>query len=61
MVIGIIAWEGVSSEIADKTYETMSTTLPEHGNPDQRFCGSNAKKTCACQGLDDGKGGASYR
>ena len=41
MVIGIIAWEGVSKEVADKTYETMKTTLltrrPEHGYyPDQR-------------------------
>ena len=61
MVIGIIAWEGVSKEVADKTYETMKTTLPEHGIPDQRGCGNNKNKTCACQGLDDKKGGASYR
>jgi methylcytosine dioxygenase len=59
-VIGIVAWEGISSEVADPAYDNLSQILGNFGNATQRQCEANSKKTCACQGLDEGYGGASF-
>ncbi|KAL4240871.1 5-methylcytosine catabolic process [Mactra antiquata] len=60
IVIGIVAWEGVPAKQADHLYDFLSDTLPAHGNETERRCGTNDRKTCACQGADLMKRGASF-
>jgi hypothetical protein len=31
--MGIIAWEGVSRQLADKAYDTLKEKLPKYGLP----------------------------
>ena len=50
MVLSIIAWEGVPSNIADFAYNHISDTIAKHGKSFSRQCEFNQKKTCACQG-----------
>ena len=51
-VIGLIAWEGLGREIADKTYDLMANKVAKHGISDHRRCETNTPKTCGCQGLN---------
>merc|ERR1719510_43109 len=60
IVIGICAWEGVATDVADFGYDKVSNILGYYGKFYNRQCESNKKKTCACQGVDDKYSGASF-
>lgn len=60
LIVGLVAWEGVPTKQADDLYDFLSTTLPPYGNETERRCGTNERKTCACQGADLMKRGASF-
>lgn len=55
-----MAWEGVKSESADNLYSMLSEKLTKFGAPTNRRCGTNENRSCACQGLDSEKCGASF-
>lgn len=56
----MVAWEGVSTSTADTLYYTLVDKLNKFGSPTRRRCGTNEQKTCACQGLDPDRCGASF-
>lgn len=56
----LVAWEGVPQNIADDLYQYLRTTLPTNGFETERRCGTNERKTCACQGIDLVRRGASF-
>ncbi|XP_059171562.1 uncharacterized protein LOC131952728 [Physella acuta] len=60
IIVVIVAWEGVIAEQADSLYDFLITTLPKSGLETDRRCGLNEKKTCACQGVDLLRRGASF-
>ncbi|KAH9520003.1 hypothetical protein Btru_071457, partial [Bulinus truncatus] len=60
IIVVIVAWEGVMTEQADTLYNFLITTLPKSGLETDRRCGLNEKKTCACQGVDLLRRGASF-
>ncbi|KAK7507339.1 hypothetical protein BaRGS_00001274, partial [Batillaria attramentaria] len=60
LVVVIVAWEGVESEQADSLYNYLVPTLTKHGFETDRRCGTNEQKTCACQGADLLRRGASF-
>ncbi|XP_053392644.1 uncharacterized protein LOC123564014 isoform X2 [Mercenaria mercenaria] len=60
LIIALVAWEGVAATEADDLYDYLSGTLPKYGNETERRCGTNDRKTCACQGADLMKRGASF-
>ena len=60
IVMGIVAWEGMQPEWADRAYDDMAGILGKYGKAFQRQCESNSSKTCACQGLNDSYSGASF-
>ncbi|KAG7489002.1 methylcytosine dioxygenase TET3-like isoform X2 [Solea senegalensis] len=60
IIILIMAWEGVQRSMADTLYNELSTTITKYGNPTSRRCGLNDDRTCACQGKDSEKNGASF-
>lgn len=60
LIVGLVAWEGVPSSQADDLYDFLCKTLPQYGNETERRCGTNDTKTCACQGADLMKHGASF-
>ncbi|RUS85746.1 hypothetical protein EGW08_006460, partial [Elysia chlorotica] len=60
LIVSIVAWEGVPLPQADSLYESVARTLPKSGLETDRRCGLNEKKTCACQGVDLLRRGASF-
>ncbi|KAI8796635.1 methylcytosine dioxygenase TET2 [Biomphalaria glabrata] len=60
IIVVIVAWEGVMAQQADSLYNFLITTLPKSGIETDRRCGLNEKKTCACQGVDLLRRGASF-
>lgn len=60
LIVVIVAWEGVASEHADSLYSYLVPTLTKHGFETDRRCGTNDQKTCACQGADLLRRGASF-
>nr|XP_002125458.3 uncharacterized protein LOC100181878 [Ciona intestinalis] len=60
MVVVIMLWEGVSRPLADFSYNKCTQLIPTNGTATERRCGTNEERTCACQGFDPEKGGASY-
>ncbi|XP_060571659.1 uncharacterized protein LOC132729844 isoform X2 [Ruditapes philippinarum] len=60
LIIALVAWEGVPAMQADHLYDYLSKTLPSYGNETERRCGTNDRKTCACQGAYLMKRGASF-
>ncbi|CAL1528660.1 unnamed protein product [Lymnaea stagnalis] len=60
IIVVIVAWEGVVAQQADSLYDFLITTLPKSGLETDRRCGLNEKKTCACQGVDLLRRGASF-
>lgn len=60
IVICIVAWEGVGLDTADGLYAMLTEKLNKFGLPTNRRCATNEPRTCACQGLDPDKCGASF-
>ncbi|CAG5121579.1 unnamed protein product, partial [Candidula unifasciata] len=60
IIMVIVAWEGVECQQADTLYDFLISTLPQNGLETDRRCGLNEKKTCACQGVDLLRRGASF-
>lgn len=60
IVICMVAWEGVAFSTADNLYQTLTEKLNRFGSPTRRRCGTNEQRTCACQGLDPIRCGASF-
>ncbi|XP_033749207.1 methylcytosine dioxygenase tet3-A-like [Pecten maximus] len=60
IVIVIVAWEGIPSEMADNTYNYLTSSLTKYGFETERRCGTNDRKTCACQGINLRRRGASF-
>ncbi|XP_021358784.1 methylcytosine dioxygenase TET2-like isoform X2 [Mizuhopecten yessoensis] len=60
IVMVIVAWEGIPSEMADNTYNYLTSSLTKYGFETERRCGTNDRKTCACQGINLRRRGASF-
>ncbi|CAI9716502.1 Hypothetical predicted protein [Octopus vulgaris] len=60
LIICVVAWEGIPNSIANEMYSYLVPTLTEFGLETDRRCGYNEQKTCACQGMDIKKRGASF-
>ncbi|ELU00383.1 hypothetical protein CAPTEDRAFT_102094, partial [Capitella teleta] len=60
MVIAIVVWDGIPETQATGLYDYLRHTLPDNGHETERRCGTNEKRTCACQGWSDAVGGASF-
>ena len=56
----LIVWEGIAREEADTAYEVIRDRVGKFGRITNRRCEANAPKTCACQGLNQEKNGASF-
>ncbi|XP_071108253.1 methylcytosine dioxygenase TET-like [Haliotis cracherodii] len=56
----MVAWDGVQADIADDLYSYLSGTVTKLGFETERRCGTNERKTCACQGVDLVRRGASF-
>ncbi|KAF5269188.1 hypothetical protein FQR65_LT02489 [Abscondita terminalis] len=60
IVVCIVAWDGVTLGDADTIYDMLCHKLNKFGLPTNRRCATNEPRTCACQGLDPDKCGASF-
>ncbi|KAK9869847.1 hypothetical protein WA026_003572 [Henosepilachna vigintioctopunctata] len=60
IIICIIVWEGVSKNASDDLYSILTNKLNKFGIPTKRRCAINEPRTCACQGNDSNKCGASF-
>ncbi|XP_076073221.1 uncharacterized protein LOC143044881 isoform X3 [Mytilus galloprovincialis] len=60
IIVVLVAWEGIENNTAADMYDYLRSTLAAHGFETERRCGTNERKTCACQGINLGKRGASF-
>ncbi|XP_066157203.1 methylcytosine dioxygenase TET isoform X1 [Euwallacea fornicatus] len=60
IVVCLVVWEGVTNENADELYQLLTEKLTKFGLPTKRRCSTNDLRTCACQGINEDKCGASY-
>ena len=56
----MVVWEGVDRKEADTAYEVIRDRVGKFGKVTNRRCEANAPKTCACQGLNQERNGASF-
>ena len=60
IAVSLIQWDGIPPDLADAAYEQIADKTANYGAETERKCGSNNKKTCACQGSNTEYNGASY-
>lgn len=60
IVVCIVAWDGILQRDADVIYDMLRNKLNKFGLPTNRRCATNENRTCACQGLDPDRCGASF-
>lgn len=59
-MVCIVAWDGILQRDADVIYDMLRNKLNKFGLPTNRRCATNENRTCACQGLDPDRCGASF-
>ncbi|KAL3877398.1 hypothetical protein ACJMK2_035109 [Sinanodonta woodiana] len=60
ILVVVVAWEGVETKQADDLYSFLIQNVTKYGYETERRCGTNERKTCACQGIDLVRRGASF-
>ena len=60
IAISLIQWDGIPMNLADAAYDQIADKAANYGSETERKCGTNTKKTCACQGSNEDYNGASY-
>ncbi|KAK3610695.1 hypothetical protein CHS0354_028084 [Potamilus streckersoni] len=60
ILVVVVAWEGVETKQADDLYSFLIQNVTKYGYETERRCGTNERKTCACQGIDLMRRGASF-
>ena len=60
VAVSLVQWDGLPPSLADEAYTQIAEKTANYGSETERKCGTNGKKTCACQGSNGEYNGASY-